>query len=86
MYILASLLVIGFLCNLFIKPVHDRHHMKDAPADAIPATASAGTTTTTAVVQPAGSPVALALAWIFVGIPLAWGILKTVQNAMKLFA
>src|SRR3984885_4272131 len=86
MFLLASLLVIGFLCNLFIKPVHDRHHMKDAPADAIPATASAGTTTTTAVVQPAGSPVALALAWIFVGIPLAWGILKTVQNAMKLFA
>jgi hypothetical protein len=23
--------------------------------------------------------------WIIVGVPLAWGVLKTLQNAMKLF-
>ena len=28
----------------------------------------------------------LALAWGFVGIPLAWGVLETVLNAMKLFS
>ena len=27
----------------------------------------------------------LALAWGFVGIPLAWGVLQTLDNAMKLF-
>lgn len=27
----------------------------------------------------------LALAWGFVGIPLLWGVLQTVDNAMKLF-
>jgi hypothetical protein len=27
----------------------------------------------------------LALAWGFVGIPLAWGVVETVLNAMKLF-
>jgi hypothetical protein len=27
----------------------------------------------------------LALAWGFVGIPLAWGVMQTVINAMKLF-
>lgn len=27
----------------------------------------------------------LALAWIFVGIPLAWGVLSTLANAMNLF-
>ena len=27
----------------------------------------------------------LVLAWGFVGIPLAWGVLQTLQNAMKLF-
>ena len=27
----------------------------------------------------------VALAWGFVGIPLLWGVLETVQNAMKLF-
>jgi hypothetical protein len=28
MYIMAGLLVIGFICNLMIKAVHDRYHMK----------------------------------------------------------
>jgi hypothetical protein len=28
----------------------------------------------------------LAILWVIVGIPLAWGILKTLQNAMKLFS
>jgi hypothetical protein len=27
----------------------------------------------------------LALAWLFVGIPLAWGVFQTLMNAMKLF-
>ena len=27
----------------------------------------------------------LLLAWGFVGIPLAWGVLQTLANAMKLF-
>ncbi|MGA3403415.1 MAG: hypothetical protein ABSC95_29730 [Acetobacteraceae bacterium] len=27
----------------------------------------------------------LVLAWGFVGIPLAWGVIETVLNAMKLF-
>jgi len=28
MYVMAVLLVIGFLCNLSLKAVHERHHMK----------------------------------------------------------
>jgi MFS family permease len=28
MYVMAALLVIGFLCNVFVTAVHDRHHMK----------------------------------------------------------
>ncbi|HWF97586.1 MAG TPA: hypothetical protein VN691_00235 [Steroidobacteraceae bacterium] len=27
----------------------------------------------------------LILAWSFVGIPLIWGVLQTVRNALKLF-
>jgi hypothetical protein len=27
----------------------------------------------------------LVLAWGFVGIPLAWGVIQTIINAMKLF-
>jgi hypothetical protein len=31
------------------------------------------------------STLQLILAWGLVGIPLAWGVLQTLQNAMKLF-
>jgi MFS family permease len=34
MYVMAALLVIGFLCNLFIKAVHERHHMGETMAEA----------------------------------------------------
>lgn len=27
MYIMAGILVLGFVCNLLIKPVHEKHHM-----------------------------------------------------------
>jgi MFS family permease len=29
MYLMAALLVVGFLCNLFIRAVHERHHMEE---------------------------------------------------------
>jgi MFS family permease len=32
MYIMAGLLVIGFICNACIRAVNERHHMKDEPA------------------------------------------------------
>ena len=30
-------------------------------------------------------PAHVALAWIFVGIPLLWGVLQTLSNALLLF-
>jgi hypothetical protein len=32
------------------------------------------------------TPLHLLLAWGFVGIPLAWGVIETVLNSMKLFS
>jgi hypothetical protein len=34
MYLMAGLLVVGFICNLFVKDVHERHHMRAVEADA----------------------------------------------------
>ena len=31
------------------------------------------------------SPLELAAAWIFVGIPLAWGVIETIINATAFF-
>jgi hypothetical protein len=35
--------------------------------------------------QDGNTTLKLILAWGFVGIPLAWGVIQTLQNAMKLF-
>ena len=35
--------------------------------------------------QSGSNVIPLILAWGFVGIPLAWGVIQTVLNAMKLF-
>jgi len=32
-----------------------------------------------------GQRLTVVVAWILVGIPLAWGVYKTLQGAMKLF-
>ncbi|KIZ39041.1 MFS transporter [Rhodopseudomonas palustris] len=37
MYIMAGLLVVGFICNLIIKAVHARHHMDDTESPRHPA-------------------------------------------------
>jgi MFS family permease len=84
MYIMAGLLVVGLLCNLLVKPVNARFHMKpDGDAQATgqrqaAAVAGAAAPTPTA-------PLSVFLAWALVGVPLLWGVYETLLNAMKLF-
>jgi MFS family permease len=82
LYLMAGLLVVGFCCNLAVKPVDARHHMKaDAPAQR---PTESGQPTTRAEESRSGLPV-LAAAWALVAIPLGWGVLGTLQRAMALF-
>jgi MFS family permease len=89
MYILAGILVIGLLCNLAIRPVNPKHFMNDeelAKEKALAheravATAVHGQSTSTFK-----TPKSVVLfAWACVGIPLAWGIWVTLQQAVVLF-
>ncbi len=34
LHIMAGLLVVGFVCNLLIRPVHERHHLREAASAA----------------------------------------------------
>jgi MFS family permease len=34
MYVMAGLLIVGFICNFFVRDVHSRFHMRAAEADA----------------------------------------------------
>ncbi|HYM42821.1 MAG TPA: OFA family MFS transporter, partial [Steroidobacteraceae bacterium] len=88
MYILAGLLAAGFLCNLAVRPVAEKHYMtpqqlaaldaasQRAAGDAVRAVPRAVVTT------PAWQ---LFAAWIAVGIPIAWGVWVTLQKAVILF-
>ncbi|HTV79484.1 MAG TPA: OFA family MFS transporter [Steroidobacteraceae bacterium] len=86
MYIMAALLLIGLLCNLFVSPVDPRYHMKPEDARAA-ASQSRVETSAAAAGSAAGSTSAGAvwLAWALVGIPLLWGVYETLLNAAKLF-
>jgi MFS family permease len=87
-YILAALLIVGFVANLLIRPVNPKWHMTDAELAAeraklhektdIAATGSFG-------IGKGGLDAKAAAFWLFVGIPLAWGVSKTVEKALVLF-
>jgi len=85
MYIMAGLLVVGLVCNLLVKPVNPRFHMKpDSDARAIPGQTQVQATAGAIAATPT-APVSVFLAWTLVGVPLLWGVYETLLNAMKLF-
>jgi MFS family permease len=87
MYILAGLLVVGFLCNLLVRHVNERHYMKDsetpAPVQAVPMQLSAGGGAAADTAEGVGAVVVAA--WLAVWIPIAWGVWVTLQKAVLLF-
>ncbi|EJM10567.1 MULTISPECIES: OFA family MFS transporter [Pseudomonas] len=88
LYILAGLLVLGFLCNLLVRPVADKYFMTDAELAAEQALGhDKGADSSTVLEWKAGAgtkPLAVA-AWLVVGIPLAWGVWVTLQKTAILF-
>lgn len=86
MYILAGLLGLGLVANRLIKPVAARFHLRPEEAAALqtqtPPPASAPSS---ASGIGGGLSAAVALAWLAVGIPIAWGVWITLSTALVLF-
>lgn len=89
MYILVGMLVVGLIANLLIRPVADRHFMTEQElaqekklAHERAVAAEVGSARGTAAATPS---VVVALAWLAVGLPLAWGVYKTLLNVGKFF-
>jgi len=79
MYILAGLLVLGFIANALVKPLPESWFAKAAPR--IPNPGSR-------IPDPGRTPpfgIRTALAWTAVGVPLAWGTWVTLAQAVVLF-
>lgn len=88
MYILVGMLVIGFICNLMVRPLADKWFMTDSElaeekrlaheknlANVVAENSDESTT----------SRFIVYLAWAAVGIPLAWGVYRTLQSVAKFF-
>ena len=88
MYVLAGLLVGGFLCNLLVRPVAAQWFMSDTElARERQIAHDAGGALTGEVRHTNGdrSPLALvALFWLLVMVPLGWGVWNTIGKALVL--
>jgi MFS family permease len=91
MYILVGFLVVGLICNLLVKPLNPKWFMSDAELEeekrlahekALTAEAGMSSSRGTDEVTPAAK---VWLAWAVVGIPLAWGVYRTLIAAAKFF-
>ena len=88
MYILASMLVLGMICNLLVRPLDDKYFMTDeelAKEKQLAHERAAASVVTGAGSGSTTSPITVVLAWSAVGIPLAIGIGITLQKAAVLF-
>jgi MFS family permease len=90
MYILVGMLAIGLVCNLMIRPLADKWFMTDAELAeekrlAHERAAAAEVGSGGAVSDGTVNPAIVVLAWLAVGIPLAWGVYKTLISAAKFF-
>jgi hypothetical protein len=88
MYILCGMLIIGLICNYPVKPVDPRWYMSQedvAKLQAASAKSSAATPSGSFGIGLGGLDAKAALFWAFVGIPLAWGVWKTLMSAIKIF-
>jgi MFS family permease len=88
LYILAGLLVLGFICNALIRPVADKYFMTPEQLAAERALShdkgASGSTVLEWRGAPSTRPLVIA-AWLAVGIPLAWGVIVTIQKTAVLF-
>ena len=88
-YMLAGLLVAGFVANLLVRPVNAKWHMSEADVAAEQRQAARDVRgrrrQARSASARAASTLKAVLFWLLVGIPLAWGIWNTVEKALVLF-
>jgi MFS family permease len=88
MYILCAMLIAGLICNYLIKPVDPKWNMSPeelAKLQAAGAKREAAIQHGSYGIGKGGLDVKAALFWAFVGVPLAWGVWKTLESVVKIF-
>ena len=85
MYVLATMLVGGFVCNYLVKPLADKWFMKDEEVATLQAQSQAAATRGSMGIGEWRLNATSILAWLAVGLPIAWGVWITLSNALVLF-
>ncbi len=88
MFILVGFLLVGLLANLAIRPVDPKYFMTDEQLTAERAR-RALPTAATALNEGAVSSTPwlwVVAAWLFVGVPVLWGVWRTLTSVAKFFA
>ena len=87
MYILCAMLIAGLICNYLIKPVDNKWHMSDAEVAKLQAASAkreAGCSTVRTASARAGSTPRPRCSGPSSAFPLAWGVWKTLESAVKI--
>ena len=79
-YVLAGLLVAGFIANLLIRPLDKKWFMSEEEVAALQAKLKSRVEAVTSTLGSGGFDLRALLAWAAVGIPLAWGIWITLRR------
>ena len=79
MYILVALLGVGLICNLAVRPV------EQALFTLAPAVKTAQARGSAAADAPAGEWGLVAFGWLLAGIPISWGVFKTLTLVSQMF-
>ena len=92
MYILVGMLLVGLICNLLVRPLDDKWFMTDEELSEERRLAHEKAAAAELVrgeepgSDDAVGPMVVVFAWAAVGIPLAWGVYRTLQSVAKFFA
>jgi MFS family permease len=86
MYILCGMLIIGLICNALVRPVNAKWFMSQEEVAKLQAERSAvAIVAGSHGIGKGGLDLQAAVFWAFVGIPLGWGVWKTLVSAAKIF-
>jgi MFS family permease len=80
MYILVAFLGVGLICNLAVRPVKSSLFTMPAPAHAV-----ARSSNTVSADPPAGEWGLVAFGWLLAGVPISWGIFRTLTLVGQMF-
>jgi MFS family permease len=91
MYILVGMLVVGLICNLLVRPLDNKWFMTESELAEEKRLAHEKASSSELHRSEGGgadavSPAVVVFAWLAVGLPLAWGIYRTLLSVAKFFA